>query len=291
MWTKLDDGLQTHRKLLRAARLIKGPDGHLRALGAFCTALLYANRYLTDGHVPQEAFDDVGASPKAVEALVAAGFLDVADERGGYQIHDFADWNQTAATVRERQAWDRERKALYADRDLIDSIRARDQDRCRYCGRAVNWHDRRGEAGGQFDHVIPRGGNTYENVVVACRGCNTKKGQRTPQQAGLVLLYAKEEPNPNQEPGQIGFSSDLVPLSSSRARTDARLPSRPVPTSPLEEPPYPPPSGGRRITRAVRQAALRAQGPPAASWRDRCHHVPTCGTPEECQLKTARGIA
>ena len=39
-----------------------------------------------------------------------------------------------------------------------------------------------------YDHVTPRaqGGRTeWENIVTACRGCNAKKGNRTPEEAGM----------------------------------------------------------------------------------------------------------
>jgi hypothetical protein len=40
------------------------------------------------------------------------------------------------------------------------------------------------------DHVIPRcqgGDDSTDNLVVACRPCNSRKNGRTPQQAGMVL--------------------------------------------------------------------------------------------------------
>jgi hypothetical protein len=46
-----------------------------------------------------------------------------------------------------------------------------------------------------IDHVIPRslGGKTiWENVVSAC--CNTRKGNRTPQQAGMQPLRKPVKP-------------------------------------------------------------------------------------------------
>ena len=42
------------------------------------------------------------------------------------------------------------------------------------------------------DHVLPRsrgGRNTWLNTVAACGGCNQRKGDRTPAEAGMVLRF------------------------------------------------------------------------------------------------------
>jgi 5-methylcytosine-specific restriction endonuclease McrA len=60
------------------------------------------------------------------------------------------------------------------------AVFARDQWTCQYCGRAAE----------NVDHVIPRsrgGMHTWENVVAACRRCNSKKENRLHHEAGLVL--------------------------------------------------------------------------------------------------------
>jgi len=60
----------------------------------------------------------------------------------------------------------------------------RDGGRCQYTGRALRPSE------GNIDHVIPRsrGGETdWENCVLADRGVNTRKADRTPQEAGLRL--------------------------------------------------------------------------------------------------------
>jgi 5-methylcytosine-specific restriction endonuclease McrA len=57
----------------------------------------------------------------------------------------------------------------------------RDGFRCAYCGSV---HDL------SLDHVLPRaqGGKTHwKNLVTACRPCNSRKGDRTPEEAGLEL--------------------------------------------------------------------------------------------------------
>lgn len=66
----------------------------------------------------------------------------------------------------------------------------RDGFRCQYCGCR--------EAELTLDHVIPksRGGEeSWENLVTACKPCNTKKGNRTPAEAGMSLLKKPTRPS------------------------------------------------------------------------------------------------
>lgn len=58
----------------------------------------------------------------------------------------------------------------------------RDRRACRYCGIGDDL---------TIDHITPRlqgGGDEVENLAVACRSCNSRKGGRTPEQAGMVLM-------------------------------------------------------------------------------------------------------
>ena len=60
------------------------------------------------------------------------------------------------------------------------AVFARDGNRCQYCGGAAE----------NIDHVLPRsrgGQHVWENVVAACRPCNTRKEDRLPHEAGLTL--------------------------------------------------------------------------------------------------------
>lgn len=59
----------------------------------------------------------------------------------------------------------------------------RDRHRCAYCGGVAK----------TIDHVFPaaRGGLwSWTNCVAACNPCNESKGCRTPDEAGMPLLYA-----------------------------------------------------------------------------------------------------
>ncbi|MHB0857543.1 MAG: HNH endonuclease [Anaerolineae bacterium] len=47
------------------------------------------------------------------------------------------------------------------------------------------------------DHVLPRvrgGGSTWENLVCACKGCNQRKGSRTPEEASMPLRAKPARP-------------------------------------------------------------------------------------------------
>ncbi len=59
----------------------------------------------------------------------------------------------------------------------------RDNSTCQYCGVSA--------ADLTLDHVLPRsrkGPTSWENVVACCRACNARKRDRTPEEAGMVLL-------------------------------------------------------------------------------------------------------
>lgn len=70
-------------------------------------------------------------------------------------------------------------------RPTKDAIRKRDGGIDQYTGKEVSWKD------GNIDHIIPRaqgGKNTFENMVWTHKDINTKKADRTPDQAGLKLI-------------------------------------------------------------------------------------------------------
>jgi 5-methylcytosine-specific restriction endonuclease McrA len=60
------------------------------------------------------------------------------------------------------------------------AVFARDGGRCQYCGGAAE----------SIDHIVPRakgGPHTWENVVAACRACNTAKRDRLLSETSMVL--------------------------------------------------------------------------------------------------------
>lgn len=70
------------------------------------------------------------------------------------------------------------------DRSETHKVIARDGKFCRYCG-CECFQDL------SFDHVFPRsrgGGDKPHNLVVCCVSCNSRKSDRTPEEAGMILL-------------------------------------------------------------------------------------------------------
>lgn len=64
----------------------------------------------------------------------------------------------------------------------------RDNWDCQYCAHHFKTHEL------TFDHVIPRsrgGRTTWENIVTACRTCNTRKGSKLPHEC---QMYPRKDP-------------------------------------------------------------------------------------------------
>jgi 5-methylcytosine-specific restriction endonuclease McrA len=71
------------------------------------------------------------------------------------------------------------------------NIFKRDRFTCQYCSK------RPGSEELTIDHVVPKshgGGTSWENCVVACVECNSRKANRTPDQAGMPLKIRPAEP-------------------------------------------------------------------------------------------------
>lgn len=72
------------------------------------------------------------------------------------------------------------------------NIFKRDRFVCQYCGTQPRREDL------TLDHVVPRaqgGQSTWENCVLACLDCNSRKAARTPTEAGMRLRRAPVRPN------------------------------------------------------------------------------------------------
>jgi hypothetical protein len=92
-WVKLDDQWYDNPKLL---------DMPLESIGVWVIGLTYASRHLTDGFVPYKALKRIIDAPEDhTEALEARGLWQVVEH--GWQIHDYLDYQPSAAEVKDRR--------------------------------------------------------------------------------------------------------------------------------------------------------------------------------------------
>lgn len=87
-----------------------------------------------------------------------------------------------------RGVWLQDRMPLLCN----DTLFARDQHICAYCGEKYRDRDL------SRDHVQPvskKGLDVWTNVVTACRPCNNRKADKTPEAANMLLRYLPYQPN------------------------------------------------------------------------------------------------
>jgi len=83
------------------------------------------------------------------------------------------------------------------------NILKRDGYTCQYCGSRAKILT--------IDHVLPRsrgGTDSWENLVTACLNCNTRKGDRTPSEAGMPLM---RQPRPPSYLAWITYELPYIP--------------------------------------------------------------------------------
>jgi 5-methylcytosine-specific restriction endonuclease McrA len=69
------------------------------------------------------------------------------------------------------------------------NIFKRDGNHCQYCGHTRDL---------TLDHVYPRskgGKSSWDNLVTACKSCNSRKGNHTPEEAGMPLKQRPYKPS------------------------------------------------------------------------------------------------
>lgn len=237
MWHRSNDKAHANGKVRRVRRSHPTKRRDASAIGVWYQAALYSADHKLDGFCPLEVielFDDdwEDICRRLVEAIGPSGnglFIPgEVDGEEGYWINDFLKYNDSRAKQAADALAAKIRKELYADPELVDAIKKRDRDRCRYCGCKVRWSDKRSAAGGTFDHVEPiadGGRNTIGNVVVCCRRCNEKKGKRSLEAAGMRKLpagsmgapvidddrAAEDDLNPEPDPegsGRVGSGAE-----------------------------------------------------------------------------------
>ena len=96
VWLRIDDQIAHHPKFIEAGPI---------ASWLWICGNAYCNKYLTDGFIKDAAVATLGGITNArrwAERLAETGLW--THVPGGYRVHDFHDWNPTAAEVKARRA-------------------------------------------------------------------------------------------------------------------------------------------------------------------------------------------
>lgn len=197
----VDDQFQVNAKV--TALVENEADNGLAALGLWVLAGSLSQAKLSDGEITRGDVTRLVLSKQRATRLAALlvryGLFD--DTPNGWAIHDFKKTHKQSG---DGIKLERERRAELRRPEVTRAVKARDGDHCRYCGRKVNWPDKRGPNGATFDHVDPTMAAGASNVVVACRSCNSTKGSRSLEEAGMKLRPAPPRPGTDlSEPAQI----------------------------------------------------------------------------------------
>lgn len=106
MWVRLDDRFPRHPKIVGLSD---------RAFRAHVEAMCYCGSHETDGWIPTAAVRP-GRAP--VAELLDAGLW--SKDGTGYRIHDWLDYNPSAADLREQRDAAADRKRRWRERRTTD---------------------------------------------------------------------------------------------------------------------------------------------------------------------------
>lgn len=149
----------------------------------------------SDGVTAWIAVDGPGGEPRRFEASACCICGTWTLHGDGVELHDAHLCSRCSNAVMNLEHHKRSGEYITWENPPVDSgpkkaritpglrreVYERDAYACRYCGA------RRGLT---LDHVLPesRGGEvSAENLVTCCQPCNSRKGARTPDEAGMTL--------------------------------------------------------------------------------------------------------
>ncbi len=104
----------------------------------------------------------------------------------GYKLHSITQSFPMPSVIRLNRYVNAPYKGVNLTRQ---NIFKRDNFECQYCGTKRDL---------TIDHVIPRakgGKDSWTNLVTACKRCNAKKGDYTPEEANMLLKHKPVKPS------------------------------------------------------------------------------------------------
>lgn len=149
-------------------------------IGLLESLRLAVRKYAPDGDIGKYSNEEIAAviewrgdADALVAALISSDWLRATDDQRRIVFVPFPSYEDSRPCRR------------WISKAIRLLVMLRDGHKCRYCGGSAN----------TLDHLYPysRGGeDTPENLVASCRSCNSKKGDRTPLEAGMKLIGAAD---------------------------------------------------------------------------------------------------
>ncbi|MEU8901430.1 HNH endonuclease [Nocardia sp. NPDC048505] len=136
-----------------------------------------------------EALDEISAD-RAVVLLLSGAAEAIADRDPHFPIRSRQLEIALPETIRLLRYVYIEHRVLVHDesRATLAGVLRRDRHRCGYCAAWAR----------TVDHIRPRsrgGPNTWSNLIACCGPCNSVKADRTPEEAGMRLLWVPKAPD------------------------------------------------------------------------------------------------
>ncbi len=170
-------------------------------------------------------------SARRAFSLIYAGQAQVVDsEAGSYQTFGFDEWRDLSENENGPDLIHTLNFRIRVPKIIVlmvfdklprkdvkltwQNIFMRDHFHCQYCNQKFD----RTEL--NIDHVVPRsrgGKTTWDNVVCSCIKCNTRKGNRSPEQARMPLKRNPKAPRPR---AFLNLSMSRVPHESWKTFVD-----------------------------------------------------------------------
>lgn len=257
MWFQVDDQLTLNRKVRALTeRALEGDIEGLAAMGVWTLAGSQCQASRTDGVVRRadlirlvlnHEIADMGAG-----LLVEVGLWHGPGHDCGRcpTVTDgtwlFHDWFDLGYNTREQLDISERKKRELKDSKIHAQVWARDcldpanptVGACRYCGCEVKKKDTRSaDRRPELDHIDPNVADGARNIVLACRACNRLKGNRTPEEAGMIVLPAPSHTTATQTaPPQRSDAGVISPAPAAAETTSPEPVAAETPETPSSRP-------------------------------------------------------
>lgn len=204
-WLKVSDAFAMHPMLLQVLEFPETDDRLLNEFAGFitrcstCAAAYETDYVITKGMVQTLAGSFARNQVLCRLALQVGIFTEMKDPRGRLVYKLIEEEDLVHMVYKAERLWRNRQKNDNRNPKLTAPVRKRDGDECRWCGKVVNWNDRKSGKGGTYDHLNPgHGAASPDEMVVCCFSCNAERRNDAPSWT-KTLLDAPLDPYYSQE--------------------------------------------------------------------------------------------